>query len=80
MSQLEHNISNAVTEPYLRLHDNEAVVHLPHNDDTNAKKRPKTTQVFNQLNKNQSKTTQNYENAKNAKNGRLFLWQHFGAR
>ena len=43
MSQLEHNISNAVTEPYLRLHDNEAVVHLPHNDDTNAKEAPLPT-------------------------------------
>ena len=68
MSQLEHNISNAVTELYLRLHDNQAVVHIPHNDDTNAKKRPKTMQVFNQLNKNnQYEATKNYETAKNGR-------------
>ena len=76
MSQLEHNISNAVTELYLRLHDNQAVVHLPHNDDTNARKRPKTAQVFNQLSNknNQSETTKNYGNAKDE---RLSLWLHF---
>ena len=45
MSQLEHNISNAVTEPYLRLHNDEAVVHLPHNDDANAKEAQDDTSI-----------------------------------